>query len=337
VLVTRQKVLHRFWYATVRLDALKDGPQPFTLLGQKIVLFLDEGGRPAALKDRCCHRTAMLSRGFCEGGRIVCGYHGWTYDRTGALVRVPQQPAKAIPSGARVPAYHCEARYGYAWVALEAPLLSIPQFPEDDDRQYRRIFQFYETWQTSPLRLMENSFDNSHFSYVHKANFGQYEQPRPSKYEIHARDWGFEAETIVPINNPPASHRITGTTAPTTERHLFNRWFMPFVRRFGCHYPSGLKHIIYNCATPIDDKSIQVVQWLYRNDREEDCSTDELIAWDRAIVDEDRSILEATDYDACVDTRRRVEFHMESDQPGLMMRKMLMQLLKEHGEAEVHR
>jgi hypothetical protein len=111
---------------------------------------------------------------------------------------------------------------------------------------------------------------------------------------------------------------------------------MPFARRFGCHYPSGLKHIIYNCATPMDDGTLMLAQWLYRNDREEDCSTAELIAWDAAIVKEDREILESTDFDACVDTRRRVEFHMESDKPGLMMRKMLMELLQSQGEAEAH-
>ena len=78
-------------------------------------------------------------------------------------------------------------------------------------------------------------------------------------------------------------------------------------------------------------------QWLYRNDREEDCSTEELIAWDAPIVAEDREILEATDYDACIDTRRRVEFHMESDKPGLLMRRMLLELLERHGEKEVFR
>jgi phenylpropionate dioxygenase-like ring-hydroxylating dioxygenase large terminal subunit len=337
MLVTRQKILRRFWYATVRTDDLQSGPKPFTLLGENIVLWLDERGEPAAVRDRCCHRTAQLSKGWVDEGRLVCGYHGWTYDRSGKCVRIPQQPERMIPAGACTPAYSCAARYGYAWVALDDPLQAIPEFPEDGDPAFRRIFQFYDRWKTSPLRMMENSFDNSHFSFVHRANFGLYGQPAPSKYELRPHEWGFEAETLVPINNPPAGHRVTGSTAPQTERHLFNRWYLPFTRRFGCHYPSGVKHIIYNCATPIDDGSMQLVQWLYRNDREEDCSTAELIAWDAAIVNEDREILEATDPDACIDTRRRVEFHMESDRPGLLMRQQLMELLRAHGEEEVHR
>lgn len=183
---------------------------------------------------------------------------------------------------------------------------------------------------------MENSFDNSHFSFVHKANFGLFDQPQPASYAFRETDYGFEAETRVPIRNPEASFRITGTTEPITQRHLLNRYYLPFSRRFGCMYPdSGIHHIIYNCATPIDDNRLMLVQWLYRNDSEDQCSTQELIDWDAAITAEDRDILEATDPDACVDTRRRVELHMPSDKPGLVIRRQLLGLLEAHGESEV--
>lgn len=337
MLVTHQPVLRRFWYALLPLEQLDDGPQPFTLLGEPLVLWKDAHGQPAALRDRCCHRTARLSKGFVDAeGHIVCGYHGWTYDTVGHCVRIPQHADGAVPAGAQVPAYRCVARYGYVWVALDEPLAPLPEFAEDANPGFRRILQFHERWATSPLRFMENAFDNSHFSFVHRANFGIFEQPQPSSYRIVETADGFEAETRVPIRNPASGHRITGSTAEFTERHLLNRWWLPFVRRFGCVYPeSGIHHIIYNCATPIDDGHIMLAQWLYRSDSEAECSTAELIAWDRPIVDEDRDILEATDPDACVDTRRRVEFHMNSDKPGLLMRKRLLALLQAHGEHEV--
>jgi phenylpropionate dioxygenase-like ring-hydroxylating dioxygenase large terminal subunit len=338
MLVTQQPVLRRFWYAILPMQMLDDGPQPFTLLGEKIVLWKKADGSPAAVRDRCCHRTAMLSKGFVDGDHIVCGYHGWTYDCSGACVRIPQQAADAaIPPGARVPAYHCVEKYGYAWVALEDPLRPIPEFPEEASGRHRRILQFYQRWGTSPVRMMENSFDNAHFSYVHKANFGLFDQPQPAGYRFEETDYGFEAETLVPIRNPPESHRITGTTEPVTHRHLVNRYYLPFARRFGCHYPaSGIDHVIYNCATPIDDGNMMLAQWLYRSDTEEDCPAQALIDWDEAITKEDREILEATDPDACIDPRRRVEVHMASDKPGLIIRRQLMALLEAHGETEVH-
>ncbi len=92
---------------------------------------------------------------------------------------------------------------------------------------------------------MENSFDNSHFAFVHKGTFGDINQPKPEKYEIIETDWGFEAETIVTVVNPPNAERITGTTRSYTKRHMRNRWFVPFSRRLDMEYPSGLRHIIY--------------------------------------------------------------------------------------------
>ena len=178
MLQTRQKTLRKFWYATVPIAALSDGPKPFTLLGQNLVLFLDSTGKPAALEDRCCHRTAKLSKGWMRDGNLVCGYHGWEYDSSGKLVRIPQFPPDQVIPDARVKTFFAREEYGYMWVALEEPLRDIPVMPEEGDSRYRRIHQFYATWNTSSLRLMENSFDNAHFSFVHRGTFGDITQPK---------------------------------------------------------------------------------------------------------------------------------------------------------------
>ncbi len=337
MLTTQQKTLRKFWYATMPVSYLAEGPKPFRLMSEDLVLFLDADGKPAALRDRCCHRTAKLSKGWMDDGRIVCGYHGWTYDRTGKVVRIPQyDPTQNLPRY-KVDAFHCEARYGYVWVALDEPLLPIFDIPEDGAPGFRRIFQFYDQWQTAPLRLMENSFDNAHFSFVHKGTFGDNAQPLPSRYDIEETDYGFVATTVVDIVNPPKAYRVTGTTEPTTTRTMRNHWYLPFARRMDMTYPSGIRHIIINCATPIDDGRIQLVQLLYRNDTEEQCSTQELIDWDAAVVFEDREILEATDPDAALDLAHRTEANMTSDRPGLIMRKRLLALLQQHGDPEVTR
>ncbi|MDB5871084.1 MAG: Rieske (2Fe-2S) protein [Ramlibacter sp.] len=336
MLVTRQPVLRRFWYAVMPMAKLAAGPQSFTLLGEDIVLWKKADGQPAALRNRCCHRTAKLSKGSVAGDHIVCGYHGWTYDCSGACVKIPQAPDMQIPAGARVPAYHCQEKFGYAWVALDDPLVPLLETPEEGDPAYRRIHQFDESWNTGALRLMENSFDTAHFAFVHKGTFGQGGQPKPEKFALNETSYGFEAEAIVPINNPPESHRITGTTEPTTKRHFFNQWHLPFLRRLGIAYPNGLKHTIFTCATPIDDHRIQLIQWLYRNDTEEDCPAALLNDWDTKVVLEDKTILESVNADAPVDISRRDEQSMLTDRPGMIMRKRLLALLEEHGEREVH-
>src|SRR5258707_809001 len=161
--------------------------------------------------------------------------------------------------------------------------------------------------------------------------------PKHKNYELVETGSGFQAETIVHINHPSGAFRVTGPCEPVTKPQTRTGWFMPFCRELDIESPSGLRHIIFNSATPIDDGSIQVVQILFRNDREEDCSTKELIDWDAAIISEDRDILESTDPDAVVDVERKIEMHMPSDRPGLIMRKRLAALLAEHGEREVPR
>ena len=346
MLVTQQPVLRKFWHAVMPLSALANGPKPFTLLGENIVLFLDAEGAPAALRDRCCHRTAKLSKGWCvdaQGktcgqGNLQCGYHGWTYAPSGQVVAIPQyETGRAISPDYKTTAYACTARYGYAWVALEDPVGEIPDIPEFADPAYRTIFQFYERWQTSPMRALENSFDNAHFSFVHRATFGVAASPKPSKYELVENETGFYAETVIAAANPERFKRISGVADAITTRHMRNAYFLPFSRRLDIEYPSGIRHIIINCFTPIDDGSMQLCQWLFRNDTEADCPAQMLIDFDAEITREDKDILESTDPDAVVDLRRRgVEYSMDSDRPGILIRRKLMELLARHGESEVH-
>ena len=93
MLVTKQKVLRRFWYSTMRVDELKEGPKPFTLLGEQIVLFLDGDGQARGARRPLLpsHRKALEGLG-ARNGNIVCGYHGWEYDRDGKLVDDPAIP-----------------------------------------------------------------------------------------------------------------------------------------------------------------------------------------------------------------------------------------------------
>jgi hypothetical protein len=91
------------------------------------------------------------------------------------------------------------------------------------------------------------------------------------------------------------------------------------------NYPNGLVHIVVNTATPIDDKSSQIVQFCLRNDTEAQTKAADAIAFDRQVTLEDKAILETTDYDVPLDAK--FEQHMMTDRPGLMMRRKLAAML----------
>jgi phenylpropionate dioxygenase-like ring-hydroxylating dioxygenase large terminal subunit len=337
MLPTRQKVLRRFWYPVLRASHLDAGPQPFTLLGEAIVVWRKPDGTPAAIADRCCHRTAKLSLGYLDpGGNIVCGYHGWTFDGTGKCVRIPQRENPEATGRIAVEGYRAVERYGHIWVALDEPLCDLPRIPEAEEPGFRRIDQFHEEWAIGALRLMENSFDVAHPAFVHRSTFGDTSRPLPPTMPtVVEGEWGFDyfVESEVSVRGSEAANTLKVAEGTTTRRRT-NTWYMPFVRRLGISYPSGLRHTIVTAATPIADDRTMLVQFCFRNDTEEMVSTEQVIAFDRKIVDEDRLVLEGCAYDVPLAVVDGEEFHMPSDRPGLVMRRKLLDLLEAHGERE---
>ena len=338
MLTTQQPVLRRFWYPVIPLDHLIHGPQSFTLMGQPLVLWLDREGKPAALADRCCHRSAQLSKGIVNNGCVRCPYHGWEYDALGACTTVPQlDPGTAIPKTYQVPSYLCQERYGYVWVCLsDHPLQPIPEIPQFSDPSFRFIHEFYEPWNVGGLRAIENSFDSAHGHFVHASSWGDMANPQPPPIdEVTETDFGFVMKHWLEVLNPDLQKKNLGIEGEKTIRTNTRTWYMPFARTLHIEYPNGLIHLIFTAYTPIDDQHSQVVQFCLRNDTEAEAKAADIIAFDRQVTSEDRVILEGTDYDAPLSLAE--EQHMASDRPGILMRHRLAKLLKENGETEQRR
>jgi hypothetical protein len=82
------------------------------------------------------------------------------------------------------------------------------------------------------------------------------------------------------------------------------------------------------------DRTSMILQWVYRNDTEEQVSSADVVAFDRAVTLEDKRILESCDADVPLADTDGEEMHMRTDYPGVVMRRMLAQLLSDHGETE---
>jgi phenylpropionate dioxygenase-like ring-hydroxylating dioxygenase large terminal subunit len=332
MLVTKQLVLQRFWYPVIPISHLSDGPKSFELLGQPIVLWLDARGKPAAVEDRCCHRTAKLSLGKVVDGNICCPYHGWTFNCAGTCVRVPQLENGFISPSYKVNAYPCCERYGYVWVCLGNPLIDIPDIPEATDPEYRLIHEFYEPWNCAGLRVMENEMDMAHPTFVHTTTFGSEEHPVPDSMELKETEWGLYYRSVLGVENPVQQQQNLKLDQDKTVRTMEMFWFMPFTIKLQIAYPNGMVHIIVNTMTPINDSTSQMVQFCLRNDTEADTKSSDIIAFDRAVTLEDKRILESTDYDFPLEITQ--EQHMLTDKPGILIRRKIAALLKEHGEVE---
>jgi phenylpropionate dioxygenase-like ring-hydroxylating dioxygenase large terminal subunit len=321
-------VFRRFWYPAMPAERLADGPKPFALFGEEMVIWQAADGTVSALADECCHRSVKLSLGEAKGCSLVCAYHGWEFDTAGRCTLIPQRPDVAPPASARVRAYHAAIRYGFVWVAVEDPLAPIPDLPEAGAPGYRLIQEFHEVWEMSAFRLVDNWFDLAHVAFVHRGTQGDVNQPVPPPEQIEEFEFGLVSRATVPIANRSEGKKYTGIDTDTTVRTRVATWWAPCCRKLHITYPNGLQHIIFSACTPLADKRILFTQFCIRNDSEADIPAADAIAFDRRVTTEDRVILEATRADVPIMPGETPEQGMPQDRAGNMARRKLRHIVE---------
>jgi phthalate 4,5-dioxygenase oxygenase subunit len=164
-------LMRRYWQPVALASELPpDGdPLPVKLLGEELVLFRDDRGRPGLLDRFCAHRGVDLSYGRCDPGGLRCLYHGWLYDVDGTCLEQPAEPAgSTFHKRIRQTAYPCRETGDliFAYLGPGEP----PELPEldfylapDSHRVVSKIFQ-----ESNYLQALEGTFDQSHLSILHR-------------------------------------------------------------------------------------------------------------------------------------------------------------------------
>jgi phenylpropionate dioxygenase-like ring-hydroxylating dioxygenase large terminal subunit len=133
--------LRNCWYIAAESREVGRAPLGRILLKEPVVLYRREDGTPVALEDRCCHRRAPLHKGKLIGDRIQCGYHGFTFDTSGACVAIPGQDK--VPPTVGVRSYPVAERHRYLWIWMgekeKADPALIPDFHYNDDPNWAAV------------------------------------------------------------------------------------------------------------------------------------------------------------------------------------------------------
>ena len=203
-----------------------------TLLGEAVVVWRTGDGRAHAMRDLCIHRGTALSLGWVADDCLVCPYHAWRYDASGACVRIPQSATATIPAKARTPVYRCQERYGLIWVCLAEgePAYPLPEVPELESGAWKVVNTGPFAWHSDASRQVENFTDFGHFPWVHPGLLGDPERPvvpdhkvdtrghvlhytivRPEApnsddFQVFANDRHGDAGTAQPLRAAPALH-----------------------------------------------------------------------------------------------------------------------------------
>jgi phthalate 4,5-dioxygenase oxygenase subunit len=178
------ELLRRYWQPIVLCEELPPGapPKPLKILGEDLVLFRDDQGRPGLLGLHCSHRGADLSYGRVEDGGLRCIYHGWLYNIHGSCLDQPGEPDGGKSREAvRHPSYPCK-EYGdliFGYMGRGEPPL-LPAFENlVAPSSHRFIRKYYQ--ECNFLQANEGNIDPIHLSYLH----AQFEEKYWSSRDRH--------------------------------------------------------------------------------------------------------------------------------------------------------
>lgn len=279
------------------------------LLGEKIVFYRRLDGNPVALEDACPHRKLPLSQGRLQEDRIVCGYHGLTFDCTGACVEAPTQRGN-IPKRAVVRSYPVVDRYRLLWIWMGDPEKANPddifEIENFDNPEWGYTEGGMLPIECNYLWVVDNLLDPSHVAWVHVTSFagsGTDDQP----LDLEKTEKGVIVSRWIYDQPPSPYYKDLVKFEGNCDRKQHYEMCIPGIAlnksvytppgTGGPNKPEGDKtyiNISYNFMTPVDERNTMYIWFQHRNtDPEDKLISEKMNAGARAAFLEDKEILEA--------------------------------------------
>ncbi len=216
-----------------------------TILGRPLVLYRCQDGSPAAMDDRCPHRSFPLSKSRLNGDTIVCGYHGLTYDRTGKCVAIPGEDREPRGVGVRSYPLRVQGPLVWIWMGDAEPAADLPLGDWAADPMWPSSNAYFHL-KASYIALHENLLDLTHLSFLHAETFGTPDYAL-APYEVDLDDEAGHfavARSVIPTRLPPVWARPTGLEGRDAARVARSEFLAPSLHRvsvrfWGCDVPEA--------------------------------------------------------------------------------------------------
>ena len=312
------------WHVVARSSDLPEGClAKARLLGEDLVLWR-LGGVANVWQDLCMHRGTRLTLGRVEGGRLVCGYHGWSYEPGGQCVAFPSHPDQAPPPTAHAKVYPSKEAHGYVWASLGSPAVDVPAFPEWDDPSFRKIACGPFVYRAAATRAVENFLDVGHFPFVHAGLLGDRDHAAIEDYQVAQAPEGILATNVKVWQPDPDG---TGVGMYVSYTYGTRRPFTAYFSKEG----EGQDYMIQLNVTPVDE--LNCVAWMcIAMNYGYDISEKDLRAFQEKIVSQDIPVVESQRPER-LPLDLQAELHLRSDRIAVAYRKWLMTLGLKFGTA----
>ncbi|MGI9624690.1 MAG: Rieske 2Fe-2S domain-containing protein [Acidimicrobiales bacterium] len=308
------------WHVVARTEDVGENEVAAArLLGEDLVLWRRDG-QVMAWRDLCVHRGTRLSLGEVDELGLMCAYHGWVYDESGACVHIPSRPKQKPPARACAVTYQVIERYGLVWVSLGEPSNDVPVFEVWDEPDYRHVLGGPYTVRASAPRLIENFLDATHFPFVHEGILGSRDHADLGDYDVEAGPTGIRASNIETWTPDP-----DGSGEAKMARWLY-RVLRPLTATIDLTLPDGgpERYAMYFAVTPVDEG--ECVGWMWNSmNYNHDLPDSEFLAYIDEIVYQDLPVVESQRPEL-LPLDPKAEFHVKADATAIAYRRWLREL-----------
>ncbi|MGD1860750.1 MAG: Rieske 2Fe-2S domain-containing protein [Leptolyngbyaceae cyanobacterium] len=317
------QALAPFWYPVAfSHEITAERPHGTRLLDERLVLYRTPEGTVIAAQDLCLHRGAHLSKGWIEGDRLVCPYHGVQYDSAGQCVCIPAEPRTSIPRRLKIRTYPVMERYGLVWTRLnDNGPVPFPTMTEWDDPDYLQVLPDVVELNAAAGRQVEGFLDVSHFAFIHAKSFGEPDNTVVPNYPIEQTLAGFKADYVSTVSN--YAHGMKHLAPPDFKWRRLFEVFLPFTAKLTVTFPNGLLHIL-NAASPVSARKTRVFVPICRN-FDKDAPLQDTLDFNHQIFAEDKAIVEEQ-WPEDLPLKLSDEIHITGDKSSIAFRKRLAAL-----------
>ncbi len=300
--------LRNTWYVAAWSSEIGRELTSLKLLGEDVVFYRTEDGKPVALEDACPHRKLPLSMGNLRGDTVECGYHGLTFDCSGSCVLAPTQGQ--IPGSARVRSYPVADKWDLLWIWMGDPALAnedeIFEVPNFDDPTWGKTGGDAITIDCNYLWVTDNLLDPSHVAWVHVSSFGGAgTEDVPLETDV-LEDGIIVWRWMLDRPPPPYYAKLVKFDGNADRKQHYEVRFPSIAVNKSIYTPTGKGGpdvdlpddtyimISYNFMTPIDEDRTRYHWFQHRNTDPDDADISKMVAdGARMAFEEDRQILTA--------------------------------------------
>lgn len=317
--------LKQCWHPVAYAHEVQSG-EPFgtKLLDEALVIWRTADGTAVAMQDLCIHRGTALSLGWIKEDCIVCPYHAWHYDSSGACVKIPQNESVNIPTKARTVKYECQERYGLIWAALANPIYALPEIPELESSEWKVVNTGPFDWQSDASRQVENFTDFGHFPWVHPGLLGDPKRPLVPNYTVEIKDHVLHYTVVRPeAANTDDFPVFANEEVVQPERRSRYELHLPYtiVLRLGWGGEKGM--VYFFVSQPMSKKACRGYCIIGRN-YDFDQPDSVLQAFEDTIFDQDKRVVESQRPEQ-VPFDLAAELHLKFDAVAINYRRAMQQ------------